>query len=263
MKAIDSELIYQEGLKKNITIDPITIDREINHIQSQFPDKKLFLTALAAQRLTFKILKTNIKKKFIEEAFIRIEIAPNVTVEDDKVNSFYEKNKATFIKPETFHVRHIYVSIPASSEGKAESAKDRAKAKDIISWVKKEARRKINQAAAALKAGRKFSSVAKEFSEDPKTAEKGGDLGFVMKEQTLPEIATAMVELNVGENSGVVESAIGFHIIQLNDKKSRRAVELNAVRSEILNHLLKLETEKILKSHLSKLRKKSTIKIFI
>ena len=92
MKAIDSELIYQEGLKKNIPIDPVTIDREINHIQSQFPDKKLFLTALAAQRLTFKILKTNIKKKFIEEAFIRIEIAPNVTVEDDRVNSFYEKN---------------------------------------------------------------------------------------------------------------------------------------------------------------------------
>ena len=43
MKAIDSELIYQQGLKKNINIDPVTIDREINHIQSQFPDRILFL----------------------------------------------------------------------------------------------------------------------------------------------------------------------------------------------------------------------------
>ena len=57
MKAIDDELIYQQGLKQNISIDSVTIDRELNHIQSQFPDKKLFLAALAAQRLTFDVLK--------------------------------------------------------------------------------------------------------------------------------------------------------------------------------------------------------------
>ena len=62
MKAIDDELIYQQGLKQNINIDSATIDRELNHIQSQFPDKKLFLAALAAQRLTFDVLKKNIKK---------------------------------------------------------------------------------------------------------------------------------------------------------------------------------------------------------
>ena len=63
MKAIDDELIYQQGLKQNINIDSATIDRELNHIQSKFPDKKLFLAALAAQRLTFDVLKINILKK--------------------------------------------------------------------------------------------------------------------------------------------------------------------------------------------------------
>ena len=62
MEAIDDELVYQQGLKQNISIDSATIDRELNHIQSQFPDKKLFLAALAAQRLTFDVLKKNIKK---------------------------------------------------------------------------------------------------------------------------------------------------------------------------------------------------------
>ena len=57
MKAIDDELIYQQGLKQNINIDSATIDRELNHIETQFPDKKLFLAALAAQRLTFDVLK--------------------------------------------------------------------------------------------------------------------------------------------------------------------------------------------------------------
>ena len=181
MKAIDDELIYQQGLKQNISINSTTIDRELNHIQSQFPDKKLFLAALAAQRLTFDVLKKNIKKTLVQEEFVRANIAPEVNVDDSEVKSFYDKNQATFIKPETFKVSHIYVSIPAPGDGEAESLEDRAKAKEIIDWVKNEARKKIDLASLSLKSGKPFTSVAKEFSEDPKTSEKGGDLGFLMK----------------------------------------------------------------------------------
>ena len=143
------------------------------------------------------------------------------------MKSFYDKNQATFIKPETFKVSHIYVSIPAPGDGEAESIEDRAKAKEIIDWVKNEARKKINLASLALKKGKPFTSVAKEFSEDPKTFDKGGDLGFMMKNQTLPEVSSAMVKLKVGEISSVIESSLGFHIIQLTEKKRK---PLNRVR---------------------------------
>ena len=99
MKAIDTELIYQQGRKKNIDIDAATIDRELNHIQSQFPGKKLFLAALAAQRLTFDALKKKIGKELVKEEFIRMEIAPGVTVGDDKVSSFYEKKTFQILLP--------------------------------------------------------------------------------------------------------------------------------------------------------------------
>ena len=263
MKAIDDELIYQQGLKQNISIDSATIDHELSHIQSQFPDKKLFLAALAAQRLTFDVLKKNIKKTLVKEEFVRANIASKVRVNDDKVKSFYDKNQATFIKPETFKVSHIYVSIPAPGDGEAESIEDRAKAKEILDWVKNEARKKINQALSALKNGDPFTSVVKEFSEDPKTFDKGGDLGFMMKNQTPPEVSSAMVKLKVGEMSSVIESSLGFHIIQLTEKKESHVISLDEVKPEILNHLLKLETEKQLKNYLSGLRKKSEIKIFI
>ena len=263
MKAIDDELIYQQGLKQNINIDSATIDRELNHIQSKFPDKKLFLAALAAQRLTFDVLKKNIQKTLVKEEFVRANIAPEVNVDDSEVKSFYDKNQATFIKPETFKVSHIYVSIPAPGDGEAESIEDRAKAKEIIDWVKNEAKKKINQASLALKKGKPFPSVAKEFSEDPKTFDRGGDLGFMMKNQTLPEISSAMVKLKVREISSVIESSLGFHIIQLTGKKESHLIALDEVKPEILNHLLKLETEKQLKDYLSGLRKKSDIKIFI
>jgi len=54
-----------------------------------------------------------------------------------------------------------------------------------------------------------------------------------------------------------------FHIIQLMEKKESHVIALDQVKPEILNHLLKLETEKQLKDYLSGLRKKSEIKIFI
>jgi len=263
MKAIDDELIYQQGLKQNINIDSATIDRELDHIQTQFPDKKLFLAALAAQRLTFDVLKKNIKKTLVKEEFVRANIVSEVQVTDDKVKSFYDKNKDTFIKSETFKISHIYVSIPAPGDGEADSPEDRAKAKEILDWVKNEARKKIDLASLSLKSGESFTSVAKEFSEDPKTSEKGGDLGFLMKNQTLPEVSSAMVKLKVGEISSVIESSLGFHIIQLTEKKESHPIALAEVKPEILNHLLKLETEKQLKNYLSGLRKKSEIKIFI
>ena len=263
MKAIDDELIYQEGLKQNINIDSATIDRELNHIQSQFPDKKLFLAALAAQRLTFDVLKKNIKKTLVKEEFVRANIASNVQVHDDKVKFFYDKNKDTFIKPETFKISHIYVSIPAPGDGEADSPEGRAKAKEIIDWAINEARKKIDQALLALKNGEAFTSIAKEFSEDPKTFDKGGDLGFITKNQTLPEISSAMVKLKVGGISSIIESSLGFHIIELTGKKESHVIGLAEVKPEILNHLLKLETEKELKKYLSGLRKKTEIKIFI
>ena len=179
------------------------------------------------------------------------------------MESFYQDNKETFISPETFKVSHIYVSIPAPGDGEAASIEDRAKAKEIIDWVTNEARKKINQALSDLKKGETFPSVAKEFSEDPKTVDKGGDLGFMMKNQTLPEISSAMVKLKVGEISSVIESSLGFHIIKLMEKKESHPIALDEVKPEILNHLLKLETEKKLKNYLSGLRKKSEIKIFI
>ena len=263
MKAIDEELIFQHGIKQNINIDSATIDRELNHIKEKFPDKKLFLAALAAQRLTFGVLKKNIKKTLVQEAFVRANIAPEVNVDDSKVKSFYDTNKGTFLKPETFKLRHIYVPTPVPSDGEIESAEDRSKAKEIIDWVKKEARKKIDQAASALKEGTSFTIVAKEFSEDANTSEKGGNLGFIMKNQILPEVSRVMVKLNEGETSSVIESSLGFHIIQLTQKKGNQVVPFDEVKPEILNHLLKLETDKKLKNYLSGLRKKSEIKIFI
>ena len=127
---------------------------------------------------------------------------------------------------------------------------------------------KADDLKAKIDAGENFASLANIYTDDPSNyvnpdSGKGGDLGFVMKGQTLPEIANAMVKLKAGETSEVIESSIGFHIVQLNNKENSRVIALDEVKPEILNHLLKFETEKLLQSYLSKLRKRADIKIYL
>ena len=71
----------------------------------------------------------------------------------------------------------------------------------------------------SIKAGKDFSELAKKYSDDPGSAAQGGDLGFVKKGVFYPEFEEAAFKLNVGEISGVVESPVGFHIIQLLEKR--------------------------------------------
>ena len=63
--------------------------------------------------------KINIKKTLVKEEFVRANIVSKVQVNDDKVKSFYDKNQATFIKPETFKISHIYVTTPSADDGDA------------------------------------------------------------------------------------------------------------------------------------------------
>lgn len=80
-------------------------------------------------------------------------------------------------------------------------------------------RTKAQQILDSIKAGADFAEMAKKYSEDPGSAAQGGDLGFVRKGVFYPEFEEAAFKLQQGEISGLVESPIGYHIIQLLEKR--------------------------------------------
>jgi peptidyl-prolyl cis-trans isomerase SurA len=71
----------------------------------------------------------------------------------------------------------------------------------------------------SVKAGSDFAALAKKYSEDPGSASQGGDLGFVKRGAFYPEFESAAFALDENEVSDVVESPVGFHIIQLLEKR--------------------------------------------
>ena len=107
---IMKELIAQKPRALNIKITDDKIDLEIKGIEDKFPSHTAFITALASQRMNMKALREKIERTLLEDALIRLEIAPNVKLSDDSVKDFYNKNRGKFSKPVLYRTRHILIS---------------------------------------------------------------------------------------------------------------------------------------------------------
>jgi parvulin-like peptidyl-prolyl isomerase len=78
---------------------------------------------------------------------------------------------------------------------------------------------KIGEIRERILAGESFAELAKKYSEDPSSAPMGGDLGFLEPDQLDETFGDAALKLKVGELSDIVETAQGYHIIQMLGKK--------------------------------------------
>lgn len=80
-------------------------------------------------------------------------------------------------------------------------------------------RLKMDSVLAALKNGEDFAEVAKRFSDDPGSRDKGGDLGFFERRMMVPQFDEAAFNLEVGQISDVIETSFGLHVIKLTEKE--------------------------------------------
>ena len=132
----------------------------------------------------------------------------------------YEQNKDRYRVPERVKARHILLM--TQGKPKEDEAKAKAKAEDLLKQ---------------LKAGADFAELAKKNSDDPGSKDKGGDLDWVVRGQTVPEFENALFALKPKEISGVVKTQYGFHIIQALEKEQAHLKTLDEVKPELLAEL--------------------------
>ena len=152
-------------------------------------------------------------------------LAAAQVISDQAVADFYEKNAAQFATPDMVRARHILIL----SDAKA-SPEDQAKAKA-----------RIEDAAKRLKNGEDFAKVAKDVSEDPGSAQNGGELGWFAHGQMVPEFDKAAYELKDGQVSEPVKTDFGWHLIQTEEHKAAGQRPLAEVKEEIRTRLAQNE----------------------
>lgn len=151
-----------------------------------------------------------------------------VTVSPEEIEKYYRDNDAAYRVPDRVRVRHILIKMPtAGPDGKVDpKAVDaaRAKAEDVLKQVK---------------AGGDFAELAKKYSEDkgstqnPGTAEKGGEIGWIVKGQTEAPFESVAFSMNKGQTSDLVQTSYGFSIVQTEDKETAHKKPLSEVKDDI------------------------------
>ena len=156
-------------------------------------------------------------------------IVKGIKVPEEDLRKYYEENKARFTTPEERRASHILIKADKSAPP-AERAKAKAKAESILAQLKK--------------SPDSFAELAKKNSDDPGSAEKGGDLDFFGRGAMVKPFEDAVLALKPGETSGIVETDFGYHIIKLTAVRGGAVKPYDAVRGEIETEAKKQQAQK-------------------
>ncbi len=244
---IGYKLLLQEAKVRNITIPELDIDASIEKMKKQFTNEEDFKKALTAEGMTLDQLRQDTREGMLVSKVLDSEMTGKTPPSDQDIAAFYEKSKDRFKEGETVHASHILI--------KAAQNADEA--------TKKKAREQADALLAQIKGGADFAALAKQSSQDPGSAVRGGDLGFFGKGAMPPPFENAAFALNIGEMSGVVETPFGFHIIKVTEKKPARTVPLQEVSAQIKQYLIQQQREQQANALVGQLRAKGKVEILI
>lgn len=148
-----------------------------------------------------------------------------VEVTEKEIREAYERNRERWKEPPQVLARQIFIRSPEREEDK----------------VRMKALEKAEEILAKLKGGEDFAKLAKEHSQDPQTASKGGAWGWKKREELPEPIARALFdEMKPGELSQQpVKTALGFHVLRLDERKEETIRPLESVRGELENEIRK------------------------
>jgi peptidyl-prolyl cis-trans isomerase D len=205
---LDYVLIKPEELAEKIapSSDEIKAYYEKNKATFQIPEKRVVRYALVDLNL----------------------MRQNTTVTDDDLKAAYQANIQQFQVPNRVHVQHILLNTVGKPDAEVDEIKK--KAEDILAQAKKK--------------GSNFEDLAKKYSEDPGSKTKGGDIGWIIQGQTVPEFEKTAFSLNKGDVSDLVKTQYGFHIIKVLDKESAHTKTLDEVKETIRPTLLLQKADK-------------------
>ncbi|HLC19072.1 MAG TPA: SurA N-terminal domain-containing protein [Thermodesulfobacteriota bacterium] len=141
-------------------------------------------------------------------------------VKDTEIKGYYEANPGQFMKPAEVKASHILMRPEGEGEGPKEDARKRAEG--LIERIK---------------GGEDFAKLAREFSKDPGSASRGGDLGWFQAGVMVKSFEDAAFSLKKGEVSAPVETPFGWHVIKVEDRKEPEARPLLDVRDFIEKRL--------------------------
>lgn len=204
---LDYVLIKPEDLEAKVTPTDAEIKAEYekNRSRYQVPERR---------SVRYALLDTN-------------QLRQTIQIPEDVLKKQYQDNIQQYQVPNQVHVQHILFKTVGQTD--AEVAETKKKAEDVLKQARK---------------GAKFDELAKKYSEDPGSKDKGGDLGWIRQGQTVPEFEKEAFSLAPGQISDLVRTQYGFHIIKILEKQTAHTKPFDEVKDSLRTQALLNQAEK-------------------
>jgi len=244
-RMIENLLLEQEAKKTGISIQEGEIDAAIADLRKQrnLSEEEL-MRLLKEEKITPEAYRKDVRDQLIRMKLIGRDIRSKAVATEEEIGDYYRRHREDYDGKESVRIRQILLLIPPEASPE-EKAKIRAAAEAVHQ---------------RLLTGESFEELCAKFSQGP-GAQEGGDIGYIEKGAILPEIEVVAFALPLRKVSDVIESPVGFHIIQITDRRGAGAKAIEIVREEIKATLEKEKMEKRFEAWLKELREKYNVEI--
>ena len=254
LNILDDMIVQQILIAKapalKVEVQSSELDNAYNEARKNIPDDA-FQQELTRRNLTAADMREGLRRELLAQKVMEREVASKVTVTDQDVTSFFNANRAQFNFPEdTYHIAQIVVT-PVDDPGAANRTGDDA-------TTPQAAAAKVSMLMERLKTGTPFRELAADFSEDPESAPRGGDMGFIPLsglKQVPPALRDVVLKTTPG-NASVV-SLGGAHTIVFVvafERAGQRDLSTPGVRDRITQALRTRKEQVLRTAYLSSIR---------
>ena len=239
---IDRKLQMAAAKRAGVDVTDKELDDAVADIMKRNSmDMMQFSAALAKEGLTLEQYKEELREQITLSRLFNKYVRSSVNVDEAEARAFYQNNPKTFSLPEEIRVRRIFLAVPEQATPD-QAAAIKEKAQSVYARVQK---------------GEDFIHLVREASQG-ETASQDGDLGFMQREDALPEIVEAARALKPGESSSPFRCAGGYNIIKLEEVRTP-VKPFEKVKDEIMKTLYEQKLENTYRSWLQALRGDSHI----
>jgi parvulin-like peptidyl-prolyl isomerase len=210
------------------------------------------------------VLKEALAKKWDQESAVAAQIQrarDNTIVEtylqsvskpldtyptDAEVRSAYESRKTQLLVPKQFRLAQIFIALPKTAD---KTTTEKAQSK--LDAVKK----------SLHQSGADFAAIAKANSEEPESAARGGEIGWLAENQVQPEVRPQVTSLSKNATSEPIRLEDGWHILKVLEIKEAYTPTLDEVRSQLVQQLRNEKTQSNSQAYLAKMLQQSPVAI--
>jgi peptidyl-prolyl cis-trans isomerase SurA len=245
---IFEELVYQEAVRRKLTVPPEKLNRAEADFRKQFSSPDQYQQYLQAEMHgSAQQLRQRIQRSLLIEQLLKSDVEDRSAVSLAEVKAYYDKNPARFEAPESFSFQSISV-MPPLKPTPAQAKEAQKRAEDALRQAK------------ATKSYQEFGLLAEKISEDDFRVNMG-DHKVIGRDKLPPQIVKAFSAMQPGQVSGLIQIESAYTIARLNAHTTAKKKSLEEVKSDLKVELQKSKYEKLRSGLAKQLRAKAKIEL--